>query len=243
MKPKPKHDSILIGAPDADSLEGFVYALNTDFFRMPVPSERGLVNALIDYRPVRDELRNLVKAWVDSGPNTSKLFSTDPVLATAAHHTRAFLIPTSTRVAKVMLLTAPENMPVETRTIAIGLFLSFLIDPRNNQLAGPCASCGRYFVNKTSRRKRLFCSVRCGHKLTSRKANEERRKREHEEQLELVNRLILEWQNNKTRLPWKAWVANRRIVSKTWLTRAVNRGEIIAPAKNVGEGFRWPRTD
>ena len=77
---------------------------------------------------------------------------------------------------------------------------------------------------------RLYCSPRCGHKFTSRASNRERRKTEQRERLELAQRLIADWQGSKTCLPWKEWVAQKGMISKTWLTRAVNCRLITEPS-------------
>jgi len=229
MANKPKYDSILFGAPDEDSLDRFVYALNTDFIFWPkLPHLHG--TRVIDYRDVRDELRRMVRAWFDSGPNTSTLFGADTILSQAARQSRAFIIPTKTRVAKVAILPGSDDMnPAEPKTIAIGLFLIFLIDPRNHLLRGPCAACGNYFVNKTGRQNRVYCSIRCSRKLTSLQANKKRRAKERAHQLKAVRALIHEWEKKNTRSEWQEWIVNKRIVSKNWLTRALKSGDIAEP--------------
>jgi hypothetical protein len=229
---KSKQESILLFAPDLEDLKGFIEPLNTDGFWYRSPVEGGRERVWIDYRPVRRELRRLIQAWFDSGPNVAKLLSADPVLAREARRFRAELFPTETGRAKLMYLTAPEKMdPAEPLATALGLFLDFLLNPFNEQLGGPCAHCGKYYVKKTERKRTVYCSERCGHRVTSRLANKDRRDREHKEQLELAKRWTMKWLDVKTALPWKDWVSNRTHIKKHWLTRAVKRGELVEPVK------------
>jgi endogenous inhibitor of DNA gyrase (YacG/DUF329 family) len=227
-----KQESILLFAPDLEELKGFAEPLNTEFFWFRSPVKGGSERVLIDYRPVQKELRRLVQAWFDSGPNLIKLFNSDPIVAREAQRFRAHMIPTSTGRAKLDYLTAPEKMnPAEPLAIALGLFLDFLLNPFNERLGGPCANCGKYYVKKTKRKKTVYCSERCGHRVTSRLANKERREREHNEQLDLAKRWSMKWSNTRTAKPWKEWVSKRTHIKKHWLTRAVRNGELVEPVK------------
>jgi hypothetical protein len=229
-----RKQSILLFAPDLEELKGFTEPLNTEFFWFRSPAKGGSERVLIDYRPVQKELRRLVRAWFDSGPNVIKLLESDPILAREARRFRAQLIPTSAGHAKLDYLTAPEKMnPAEPLATALGLFLDFLLNPFNERLGGPCAYCGKYYVKKTERKKTVYCSERCGHRVTSRLANKERRDREHNEQLELAKRWTLKWLNAKTATPWKEWVSRRTRIKKHWLTRAVRNGELVEPVKQT----------
>ena len=92
--------SVLHVASDLDSLESFVYALNTTAWKpIPQPKRRpGL--PVVD--AVQMELHRLVKAWVDSGPNVIKLFAKNCELAEQAQSISAHIIPTKTPRAKVI---------------------------------------------------------------------------------------------------------------------------------------------
>jgi hypothetical protein len=146
------------------------------------------------------------------------------------------LILTTTHepAAELGYLTAPEKTnPAEPLAIARGLFLDFLLIPFNERLGGPCACCGKYYVKKTERKKTVYCSERCGHRLTSRVSNQARRDRAHQKQLELAERSKARWSNMKTATPWKEWVSNRTHIKKHWLTRAVRNGELAEPIKQT----------
>jgi hypothetical protein len=226
-----KQDSVLFLAPDKETLKMFVGALNTEFSYLPVPGKDGWLKMKLDYRPVQRELRRLVKAWFDSGPNVAKLFSDDPALALAAMHCRLQLIPTKTRCAKVMCVTVPENMPPGAPLeIALGLFLGFLIDPYNERLGGPCKHCGTFYVKKT-KRQIVYCSKRCGLNHTSQSVLRKRRLQEHLATLKKAERFATRWAVAKTSKDWKSWVNKEAMISKNFLTRAVSKGELAEPVK------------
>lgn len=228
-----KQDSVLLLAPDIETLRGFVKALNTEFFHLPIPVKGVWLRHKGDYRPVERELRRLVQAWFDSGPNVAKLFSDDPVIAQAALQCRAHLIATKTGRAQVLCTPVPENMrPGEPLEIAMGLFFGFLINPLNERLGGPCKHCGKYYVKKTKRQV-VYCSQRCGLKHTSQSVLRKQRQQERQARLKAAERSAARWANSKTSNDWKSWVSKETTISKNFLTRAVQYGELIEPAKKA----------
>jgi hypothetical protein len=232
-----QHESILLLEPDLEQLSGFVKNLNTEFFSARSSSGQ---KVSFDLRAVRAELRRLVQAWRNSGPNVSRLLEADPVLKKASWNFQAQLIPTETGSARLTYLTVPRNLgPSDPLGLALSHFLGFLLNPFNDRLGGPCANCEKYYVKKTNRQKAIYCSEKCGHQVTSRLANRERRKSEHRKQLVIAKDWIARWQHTKTSLPWKDWVSGRANVKKHWLTRAVRSEELIEPVKQ-GRG-RAPR--
>jgi hypothetical protein len=179
-------------------------------------------------------MRRLVRAWFDSGPNVSNLLDADPMVDLATRNSRPYFIPTKSGTARLAYLTVPEYLPqVKPLEIALGHFIQFLLNPYNEKLGGPCKHCGSYYVKKTERKKTVYCSERCGHRLTSRLANRERRDREHKKQLKLAEQWTAKWLNAKTARPWKEWVSNGINIKKHWLTRAVRNGEIAEPVKPI----------
>lgn len=230
---KRKQKSILLLTPDVDTLSRFVEALNTDFFYLPIPTMGGLQRIKRDYRPVQRELRRLVRAWFDSGPNVAKLFSADLVLAQAALHCRAHLIPTKTSRAQLVCVTVPENMPPgEPLEIALGLFLNFLISPYNEKLGGPCKHCDKFYVKKTERQL-VYCSKRCGLNHTSQSTLRKHRQQEHLAKLKTAEQYAAKWAKTKTSTDWKSWVSNEALVSKNFITRAVRNGKLVWPVKQT----------
>jgi hypothetical protein len=228
---KRKQELILQFGPEPEDLVGFVKNLNDDYIVYESPLRRGQ-KVLKDFRPVKSELRRLVQAWFDSGPNIRKLLEGDPILAREAASFRAQLFPTESGIAKLTYLTVPEKMsPGEPLATALGHFLEFLINPDNERLGGPCAYCGKYFVRNSLGKKTVYCPGLCGSRFASRLINQQRRDRDHTEQLKLAQRWSLKWESAKTIMPWKEWVANRSHIKKHWLTLAVKNKELVEPVK------------
>ncbi len=228
-----KQVPVLAGAPDMATLKRFVQLLNKeDYWSASLIEGRKKMGG--DYRPIQRELRRLVGAWLRSGPNVMKLLNLDPKLDLETRKFRPFFIPTEGATARLAYLAAPEYSsqakPVE---VALGLFLPFLINPYNEKLGGSCKYCGNFYVKRTDRKKSVYCSEKCGHRLTSLLANRAQRNREHKEQLQLAERSIAKWSNIKTVTPWKEWVSNRTHIKKHWLTRAVRNGELVEPVKQT----------
>jgi hypothetical protein len=228
-----KQESILASAPGIEALKRFIQLLNTDdYWSASLLEGRQKIGG--DYRKVKREMRRLVQAWLHSGPNVSKLFDAEPMLDRAARSFRPHFIPTKSGTARLAYLTAPEyEDQANPREIALGLFLNFLLNPYNEKLGGPCKHCGNFYVKRTDRKKSVYCSEKCGHRLTSLLTNKARRNREHKEQLQLAERSTAKWLNLKLATPWKVWVSNRTNIKKHWLTRAVRNGELVEPVKQT----------
>jgi len=231
---KTKLKPILASAPGMETLNQFVRLLNTtDYWGASLIQGKQKIGG--DYRPIQAEMRRLVRAWFDSGPNVSKLLDANPMVNRATRDTTPYFIPTKSGNAQLAYLTTPEFSPgSKPLEIALGHFIQFLLNPYNERLGGPCKCCGSYYVKKTERRKTVYCSERCGHRLTSRLANGERRDRDHKKRLKLAEQLTAKWLNTKTAKSWKEWVPNEDArITKHWLTRAVRNGEIVEPVKPI----------
>jgi hypothetical protein len=162
----------------------------------------------------------------------NKLFDADPMLDRAARSFQPYSIPVKGGNLKLAFLTAPEYLPgVAPLEIALGLFLPFLLNPYNEKLGGPCKNCGSYYLKESKRKKHVYCSKRCGHRLTARLANKARREREHKKLLKLAKVWMERWREDFSEVPWKEWVSGRTLIKKHWLTLAVRNGEIVEPVK------------
>ena len=226
-------EPVLIFSAGTEELEAFVTHLNTEFICVDSRVEGGTKRTLADNRFVRRELRRLVEAWIDSGPNVLKLINADPVLARAARKFWAHLVPTQKGYARLAYYPIPENLPKGSPlSAALALFMSFLLNPCNDRLGGPCGRCRNYYVKKT-KRQTVYCSNGCGKRYTARRTNENRRKQEHAKQLATAQRYASQWATTKTELKWKDWVFRRSRISKNWLTRVVKSGELSEPIRRV----------
>ncbi len=230
---KTKQESILASAPGMETLNQFVRLLNTtDYWRASLIESKQKIGG--DYRLIQAQMRRLVQAWASSGPNVSKLLDADPMVARATQNSQSYFIPTKSGIGQLAYLTPPEYLPsVKPLEIALGHFIQFLLNPYNEKLGGPCRHCGNYYVKKTERKKTVYCSERCGHRLTSRLANSGRRDREHKKQVKLAKQWTAKWLTTKTAVSWKKWVSKEARITKHWLTRAVRNGEIVEPIKPI----------
>jgi hypothetical protein len=131
---------------------------------------------------------------------------------------------------------------------AASLFLAILADPMSHNL-GRCryASCQRYFVNLSGHEK-AYCSRQCATRDSARRTMEIRRERHKVRKIRVTTMLIKEWERFTTSgkslamwrrrqlgRDWKAWIVaeSHKDLTKTWLTRAINRGWIRPPQSNV----------
>lgn len=220
--------------PTLDTLKMFVDALNTDFFTFVFPGKDGWKKVRGDYRDVNRELRRLVQAWFDSGPNVEKLWSEDPALAHLPHIVRASMIPTKGRRAHLIYVDGPDTglPPGDPLEIALGLFFFFLLNPYNEKLGGPCKHCGKYYVKKTGRQI-VYCSQGCGRKHTSKIAMQEQRQQEHLETIKKAKQYLAKWASTNTSKGWKEWVSDQALISRHWLSRYVGKGELVVPVKSI----------
>jgi hypothetical protein len=108
------------------------------------------------------------------------------------------------------------------------LFHVGTLNPEWEKLAGPCARCGRYYLKKRASQK-VYCSRRCGNAATAVARTSKRIEAERNDKLRRVKTAIREWRSAKTQQDWKHWVATRAGVDLRFLTRAVNKGDLVPP--------------
>ena len=211
-----------------NDLAAFVDPLNKDVFWARI-SEKEYRRG--DYRPMKKEFRRLVSLWKESGPNLSKLFKEHPEIEDACRKMRAFLLPTDSGTGRIVLVPGIEGMePSNPETIALDLFRGLLMNPYSEYLGGPCVRCDRYYVKKTKAQTH-YCSQACGHKDSSAGTNRRDRQKTNSHKLVEATKYVDAWKTARTKDAWKSWVSKRSNISKNWLTRAVNRGDLQEPEK------------
>ena len=227
---KKRRDSVFLFSPDLDGIKRFIRNLNDEYFEHTSPVGRGR-SVRIDLRPTRKELRRLVRAWMDSGPNVSKLFKAEPALAAEARSLSAEVIVTRGRTVKIGL-GVTQGAQSEPYATALPLFLDFLMNPYNDWLGGPCAYCGNYF-ERNPLKESVYCDTECGHRFTSRQTNQDKRDEIYVAKLACARRLLIKWSGTKTKKNWKDWVSSRNpSLSKnilTRMTRMKGARKLIAP--------------
>src|SRR6185312_209802 len=112
--------------------------------------------------------------------------------------------------------------------LAAQCFFRLITNPKVDKFAGPCARCHKYYVKKRASQK-VYCSRTCGNAATAVRRTREKWEREHTEKLLRARRAIQEWRRCKPADPWKDWIERKYPdITKKFLTRAVNAGELSA---------------
>jgi hypothetical protein len=200
---------------------------------------------------LREHLRELVKAWQDSGPNLEKmiwgshkhlhnyleaLYSRVSWMPTTGGRAMLFIIPAARELAELVgqervYRQKPNgtwmfNSEAEA-WIEFGLFT---LNPHCEELAGPCARCGNYYVKKRASQK-VYCSRRCGNAATAVVRTAERIADEREGKIVRAKAAMKKWGSTATRQDWKDWVAQKTGIDPRFLTRAVTKGDLVPPQK------------
>jgi hypothetical protein len=220
-----------IGMRWRDELKLVVWALNGGaIFREVEGEEFG------DYEEIEREtpriLRELVQRWQVSGPDLKKFHRDNPTTWAAVERYREQNPPKvwysgGSGGASLIESPNPGNTPSQE---AVRFFLMLILNPEWERLAGPCARCGKYYIRGTALNK-LYCSRSCGTRATALAATKRKREVERAEKLHTVAKLCQQWSTTRTKKDWKSWICEREYVTKTFLTRAVNKGELEVPTK------------
>jgi hypothetical protein len=210
---------------------------------------------------LRDRLRKFMTEWRSTGPNLEQMMverknrSLSNALRVALSVTWT---PTSEGRARFNVIANYKALADEFGDDRISqhgpsgeweptpeaeswvLFSLFVLNPKCDQLAGPCARCDRYYVKKRSSQK-IYCSRRCGNAATAVARTSQRLKDERKDKLRRATLAIREWNALKTQptLSWKDWL-HRRLpdVSSKFVTRWVNKGKLPRPKDDAQTKIR-----
>jgi hypothetical protein len=179
-------------------------------------------------------LRGLVAAWRESGPNLARFMRDWP---THSQNISRMLEANPIQFAWgnlggcLFVKTFIDRLATTPRLEAYRWFCLLITNPFWDRLAGPCVRCGRYYARRAVR-KRIYCSRSCGSKTTALLATAKLRERQHAEKVQRAQAAVQRWKCAATKLDWKTWVSrNEKDISVSFLTRSVNRGEIVAPSR------------
>jgi hypothetical protein len=225
----PRKRNPVIVAPDAlDELQFIIAELNR--------TEGNQKDAA--FLPSALELRGIVKKWQDSGPNLWKLYSSDWGLWVETQKAfKPMLMPTKSGSAHIHAFAnagAPGVLnsrgKLGIRTYALIIFNSLTINPLWKKLGGPCARCEKYFLKKRANQF-IYCARRCASLASAETSTRERLDNERTDKLTRASASVRAWDALRKRpaISWKEYVSQAEKISKKWLTRAVNRGELVPP--------------
>ena len=197
---------------------------------------------------LREHLRQLVTAWQNSGPDLEKMMwgSHKHLLAPLqvlcvghwmpSNSGRAF-INVHPQIGRLADHVGQERVhqqnpdgswklvPEAEAWIAFGFFV---LNPHCEELTGPCARCGRYYIKKRASQK-VYCSRRCGNAATAVERTRERIAGERKDKLDRAKAAMKKWKSTATRQDWKHWVAKKTGIDTRFLTRAITRGDLVSP--------------
>jgi hypothetical protein len=182
-------------------------------------------------------LRQLVEAWQQSGPNLVVFQRHWPDVWENLQH---YLEKTPPQLAWGesggcgFKHTFSDRLGRNPHWEAYRLFSMLITNPQWDKLAGPCARCGNYYIRRTARNS-TYCSRFCGTRATATAATRRSRSKERVRKLKEAALLVNKWTPSKrTRYQdWKKWVTGQNPdLTVTFLTRAVNKGDLKPPGHN-----------
>lgn len=221
-----------IGGRGRDELKYVVWALNGGpIYREWEGEEFG------DFEEIGREtppiLRDLVQRWQSSGPDLEKFHRDNPTTWADVQQYRKtnppMLLPSrGSGGASLIESPFPGNTPYQE---AVRFFIMLILNPEWERLAGPCARCGNYYIRRTALNK-AYCSRSCGTRATALAATKRKREEERAAKLHRVDKLCQQWRTTRTKKDWKSWICVQRDITKSFLTRAVNNGDLNPPVRN-----------
>lgn len=205
-----------------------------------------------EFAEAKKHLRELVKAWQDSGPNLEKMtLGSHQDLLLAMNMKGIFTVQwMPSRGGRAMLFIHPDYELLATamgrdrvwrqrpdgvteptpEVQALIEFGNLTLNPHCEQLAGPCARCGNYYVKKRASQN-VYCSRKCGNAATAVARTAERLKAERKDKLSHARAAMKRWKSAATRQDWKPWVEKETGINSRFLTRAVTKGDLVPPKK------------
>lgn len=207
--------------------------------------------ALNDKHPLRrSETRRLTQAWQDAGRDAAKMLRKHKELnsyrfdSLGRPSARASLIPQGSGLRAFVDVEGPDVLTGKDEFVldeARQMFIQFLLinsHLRAQLCERPCHRCDDYYLRKTSRQK-AYCSRKCATVGSAAFATKRRLEAEHSNKLKVAAEQAERWIRTRTNVDWKHWVskqppATKLALTPKFLTRAVNKGELIAPLRNNG---------
>jgi hypothetical protein len=225
------HSSIVMPIEARFQLKSLLHFLNFDTRRVPVwLSDSEWEWNTVDISEFRMELRRIIGDWDKADRNLFKLYERRPDLRLRFSEGHTILVPTLAGKAQLAWFAYPKGLKTaSTADAAMMRFTELLVNPLSEMLGGPCPRCDLYYI-KHSKRQKVYCERRCGAATTAVSAARSKREADHAEKLQTAQRAMTKWGSIRRRNEgWKLWVSRSTGYTLTWLTRAVNRGELLVP--------------
>jgi endogenous inhibitor of DNA gyrase (YacG/DUF329 family) len=202
-------------------------------------SSKRIIVSNVTIQGVQKELRRLVTAWTDAGHDGNRLLESNNTIAKRLRWMKGRLVTTSEGIFEIEWpsLEAPRRPHLPTQSerwedFAFIHFANLLLNPVRELLGGPCVRCNCYFVKRKSAHQYNYCSRRCRQIAAALAATRRRLDEERADRLRQAREAIEKYTRAPTKLDWKSWIAKAEpAITKTFLTRAENQGDLRAPGK------------
>jgi hypothetical protein len=183
----------------------------------------------------RATYRTFLDTWIAAGRCFEEWRKQNPgryrLLLRAINERQSSLHPEPDGTAHVRWMQSDVPAPLDEATwLACEQFIE-LVTSQYCKAVCKCDRCGNYYLNTSRRRRKRYCSQRCGSIATATESMSRRRQKERQAKLKSVARALGKWQRLQPASTgdWKTWVSEHACVTRKWLTRAVNRGDVQAP--------------
>jgi len=186
---------------------------------------------------IRATYRRLLETWIAADRNFEDWRKQNPDLnfwlLKALSERISSLQPGPDGRACVRWLRPPVDEPglLDAPTwVACEHFIA-LVTSQYDKAVYKCDRCGNYYLSTSRRRRKRYCSRRCGSIATATESMSRRRLLDRQAKLERVARALgkLESVQPSPTSDWKTWVSDNAGVTRKFLTRAVNKGDVQAP--------------
>jgi hypothetical protein len=185
-----------------------------------------------DHDPtLRESLRNIVKEWNDSGPNLCKMFKANPEIERRVCNSfRISVIPSVSGGAHVQILSVDCVRAMDSRDPYF-IFAALTLSPYLDLFAGPCKRCDSYYIKKR-KNQGSYCSRKCANAATAIVTSQKKRDIDHKIKLLKASEALTVWERTKSPRSndWKEYVSQSANLTSKWITRAVNKGELLVSA-------------
>jgi hypothetical protein len=184
---------------------------------------------------VRSELRGLIARWLKAPTLKEMLYDDRRLWKELDDVWRSSLEPsaeTRTATVRAYVIGLPDG-PMRYQVgaphhQAVCFFARLLLNPLCEKLCGPCARCGRYFIKSRSDHDK-YCDGGCASAASAAVVMERKRREQRNNQLGLARLAAQEWATSGSTLDWKAFVAQKVVCTKKWVTIAVKNYGLEEP--------------
>jgi hypothetical protein len=182
-------------------------------------------------------LTEYVESWIAAECDFGEWSKTRPELYSRLHESLRdidlVILPDKPNGGRMLPIASRPSKIQPGHREAAWLFAKFITSPFYDRI-GQCPYCSRYFFSIRGGDKK-YCSRTCATGFTARQAVKARRAEAQQEKINRAQAAITKYESLMGRdEDWKEWVKKKAKVSRNWLTRAVERGDLHITTKKEG---------